>query len=101
MSTVPGSPRGDARDWHDALLRQLLPERQLVLLYNQATRGYVYRDTLKMSLGTLSAILAIVKALDIATGIQSALTGRPPMKAAQPASPSPSLLACCASYSCR
>jgi hypothetical protein len=39
----------------------------------QATRGYVYRDTLKMSLGTLSAILAIVKALDIATG---AIIGR-------------------------
>ena len=34
----------------------------------QATRGYVYRDTLKMSLGTLSWILAVVKGLDIATG---------------------------------
>ena len=34
----------------------------------QATRGYVYRDTLKMSLGTLSWILVVVKSLDLATG---------------------------------
>ena len=33
-----------------------------------SVRGFVYRDTLKMSLGTLSWILVVVKCLDLATG---------------------------------
>ena len=39
----------------------------------QATRGYVFRDTLKMRLGTLSWILAAARGIDLATG---ALVGR-------------------------
>lgn len=34
-----------------------------------SVRGFVYRDTLKMSLGTLSWILVVVKCLDLATGV--------------------------------
>ncbi len=36
-----------------------------------SVRGFVYRDTLKMSLGTLSWILVVVKCLDLATGVLS------------------------------
>ena len=39
----------------------------------QATRGYVFRDTLKMRLGTLSWILAVARGIDVATG---AIVGR-------------------------
>mgnify|MGYP004363609303 CR=1 FL=1 len=39
----------------------------------QATRGYIFRDTLKMRLGTLSWILAVARGIDLATG---AIVGR-------------------------